>query len=621
MLKTKIVYSILFALLISTLTFNINTAFSQKTPVIYVDPSTITGLDPSQTFTIEVKVANITNFYGVDIQFRWDPSILEYVSHTAKIPVETYPDGILHQPGITIMDTADPTAGTYALAYACMDPAPAFNGTGTAFNMTFTVIDIGQCLLEIYGSQLSDKGGNPIVHDVQNGYFSNYVPTEAKISVSPQSIINPSLVPCKNFTININLENFVDLFSFEFWLGYDTLVLDTVEVNVDPAFPPPVEIQIVEPDGQIRVAANTSIPITGNLTIASITFHVTDQGESVIDLHNITLTDSWSEPIPCEEPVDGYFNNVLVAKLYVYPPEIVDPTLTPSSDFQIDIKMQNIFNFYSYEFGLAYDSNVITCLGAIIHPTDNDTNFHTEIIIHDAPGNILVNLTYHPPAEPKSITAPTTIVSIYFQAKNYGSTALDLHDTKIVKQSGEEIPHEVEDGFFATLTRDVAIIHVEPSRNMTYPGRIINITVVAANLGDIQETFNVTTYYDENEIGTQTVIDLPANQNITLVFPWNTTGLQPCTNYTIKAEATQVPYEQNITNNIYIDGYVKIKMIGDVNGDGKIDIYDITTAAGVYGSKEGDPNWNPDADVAPQWGIINIYDLVTIASRYGQTCP
>lgn len=621
MLKTKIVYSIFFALLISTLTFNINTAFSQETPVVYVDPSTITGLAPSETFTLEVIVANVTDFYGVDIQFRWDPIILEYVSHTAKIPVETYPDGILHQPGMMIVDSADAVAGTYGLAYACMDPAPSFNGTGIAFSMTFHVIGTGRCLLEIYGSELSDKGGDPIAHDVQNGYFINYVPSEAEISVSPQSIIDPTLVPCKNFTININLENFVDLYSFEFWLGYDTLVLDTVEVNVDPAFPPPVEIQILEPDGQVRVAAATSTPISGSLTIASITFHVTDQGESVIDLHNITLIDSWSEPIPYGEPVDGYFNNVLVAKLYVYPPEIVDPTLTPGSDFQIDIKMENIFDFYSYEFGLAYDSNVITCLGAVIHPPDNDTNFNTQIIINDATGNILVNVTYHPPAEPKSITVPTTIVSIYFQAKSYGSTALDLHGTKIVKQSGEEIPHQVEDGFFATLTRDVAIIHVEPSRNMTYSGRMVNITVVAANLGDIEETFNVTAYYDENEIGTQTVIDLPANQNITLVFPWNTAGLQPCNNYTIKAEASQVPYEEDITNNVYIDGYVKIKMIGDVNGDGKIDIYDITAAAGVYGSKEGDPNWNPDADVAPQWGIINIYDLVTIASRYGQTCP
>lgn len=621
MLRTNMIYGILLALLIASITFNINIALSQETPTILVDPPTVTGLEPSQTFIIEVKIANVTNLYGVDIQFSWDPTILDYVSHTAKIPVDDFPDGILHEPGILIKNDEDAAAGTYWIAYACMDPALVFDGTGTVFNMTFHVIGTGTCQLEIFKSSLSDKGGNPITHDVQNGYFSNYVPSETGISVNPQTIIDPTLVPCKNFTINVDLEDVVDLYSFEFWLGYNTTVLDVVEADVDPAFPPPVEIEILEPEGQIRVAATASTPVTGNLTLASITFHVTDTGESVLDLHNITLIDSWSEEIPYTEPVDGYFNNVLVAKIYVDPPEIIDPTLTPGSKFHIDIKMENVFDFYSYEFGLAYDTGVITCLGAIIYPPDNDTNFVTEIIMDDAIGNIWINVTYHPPAEPKSIPTPTTMVTIYFQVESYGSTVLDLHDTEIVNESDEEISHEVGDGFFATLTRDVAILHVEASCNITYPGRTVNITVVAANVGDITETFNVTAYYDENEIETQTIIDLAPSQNVTLIFIWDTTGLQPCNNYTIKAEASQVPYELDVENNIYVDGFVKIKMIGDVNGDGIIDIYDLTAASGSYDSQEGDPNWNPDADVAPQWGIIDIYDLVTIASRYGQTCP
>ena len=621
MLRTKPILGILLVILIYTITFNINIAFSQETPIVFVDPATITDLPPSQTFTIEVKIANVTGLYGVDIRFSWDPTILEYVSHTPKIPVEDYSDGILHKPGILIKDDVDETAGTYQIAYASMDPAPSFNGTGIAFNMTFHVLGIGSCLLEIYSSSLSDKNGNPIPHDVQNGYFDNYVPSEARISVAPHTIIDPTLIPCKNFTINVNLESVVDLYNFEFWLGYNTTVLDAVEVTVDPAFPPPVEIEIFETDGQTRVAATASTPITGNLTVASITFHVAYRGESILNLHNVTLTDFTSEPIPCEEPVDGYFNNTLITRLYVDPPEIIDPTLTPGSSFHIDIKMENVVEFYSYEFGLAYDTHVITCLGAVISPPDNDTNFVTQIVMNDTIGNVWVNVTYHPPAEPKSISAPATIVTIYFQVQNYGSTVLDLHDTKIVDESGEEISHEVEDGFFATLTRDVAVIYVETSCDKTYPGRIVNVTVAAANLGDLTETFNVTVYYNENEIGTQTVIDLPSSQNITLVFGWNTTGLQPCNNYTIRAEASQVPYEIDVENNVYIDGVVTIKMIGDMNGDGVIDIYDVTTASSIYGSQEGDPDWNPDADVAPQWGIIDIYDLVTIASRYGQTCP
>jgi hypothetical protein len=86
------------------------------------------------------------------------------------------------------------------------------------------------------------------------------------------------------------------------------------------------------------------------------------------------------------------------------------------------------------------------------------------------------------------------------------------------------------------------------------------------------------------------------------------------------AEASQVPYEVNLGNNIFVDSWVKIKMIGDVNGDGVIDILDIVLASTAYASHEGDPNWNPEADVAPPWGVINILDIVTISSRYGQHC-
>jgi parallel beta-helix repeat protein len=63
------------------------------------------------------------------------------------------------------------------------------------------------------------------------------------------------------------------------------------------------------------------------------------------------------------------------------------------------------------------------------------------------------------------------------------------------------------------------------------------------------------------------------------------------------------------------------KGLGDVNGDGKVDIYDIVQACTSYGSKLGEPNWNPNANYAPPWNEIDIYDLVTITSHYGKTYP
>ncbi|RLI17116.1 hypothetical protein DRO44_04270, partial [Candidatus Bathyarchaeota archaeon] len=148
---------------------------SQDTAVIYVNPPLIEDLAPSQTFTIDVVVANVSDLYGVDIRFSWDPTILEYVSHTAKIPVEDYPDGILHEPGLLIKDEVDATEGTYWLAYASMSPAPAFDGTGIAFNMTFKIISLsGACILHIdEDSKLSDSKGDPLKGgwEIKDGLF------------------------------------------------------------------------------------------------------------------------------------------------------------------------------------------------------------------------------------------------------------------------------------------------------------------------------------------------------------------------------------------------------------------------------------------------------------------
>ena len=62
-------------------------------------------------------------------------------------------------------------------------------------------------------------------------------------------------------------------------------------------------------------------------------------------------------------------------------------------------------------------------------------------------------------------------------------------------------------------------------------------------------------------------------------------------------------------------------LTGDVNCDGTVNIEDIVEATSSYCTKEGDPNWNPNANYALQYDEIDIFDLVTIASHYGQTCP
>ena len=69
--------------------------------------------------------------------------------------------------------------------------------------------------------------------------------------------------------------------------------------------------------------------------------------------------------------------------------------------------------------------------------------------------------------------------------------------------------------------------------------------------------------------------------------------------------------------NVYV--YARAAYFADLNSDGKVDILDITIVAKAYGTKPGDPQWDPIADVAEPYGEINILDIATVAKDYGKT--
>jgi hypothetical protein len=56
----------------------------------------------------------------------------------------------------------------------------------------------------------------------------------------------------------------------------------------------------------------------------------------------------------------------------------------------------------------------------------------------------------------------------------------------------------------------------------------------------------------------------------------------------------------------------------DLNRDGIVNILDMTIAAGAFGSRPGDLNWNATADIDKN-GWINILDIVKVAIDFGKT--
>ncbi|MCK4482844.1 hypothetical protein KAU55_06420, partial [Candidatus Bathyarchaeota archaeon] len=127
---------------------------------------------------------------------------------------------------------------------------------------------------------------------------------------------------------------------------------------------------------------------------------------------------------------------------------------------------------------------------------------------------------------------------------------------------------------------------------------------------------------DEYIVGTQT-ITLSNGSSTTLTFLWDTTSVTPCCNYTITAVASTVLHETDVADNTMSGTItVKVRLVGDVDGDGKIDIKDIAMAAICFGEFPGRPRWlpyGPYADINND-GCVDMRDLVIVAYNFGNTC-
>jgi len=397
--------------------------------------------------------------------------------------------------------------------------------------------------------------------------------------VYPPSIIDTTKTAGTNFTIDINVKNVTDLYGFEFYLKYTTTVLtttnDTDHVTLGSFFPD--DAMIWKHDGNdtlgyIRYAVTLPLGtprgsgLNGSGTLLRVTFTVDSIGESILDLWNTKLDDSWANNL-AHTVYDGYFSNIVRhTKLYVDPEDTIDPDLTAGENFTINVKILNATDLYGFKFFVNYTTTVLTATNVTLGPffPEDSQIVHEEI--NDTLGYVWYNVTM-PLGSPVGETGDGILANVTFTVDSIGESRLDLCNTKLVDSEGDRIEHDTMDGSFSNkeVTIDIAITDIRTTVTREYDteigkifvpedvsevhaGEKLNVTVYVKNNGTSTETFNVTAYYDDNTIGTEDVTLLEGGFSKTVTIEWNTGGVA-VGNYTIWAETSEVEGDINPDNN------------------------------------------------------------------------
>lgn len=589
---------------------------------LYIDPPSIIdpSIEPCTTFIVNATLENITDLWNWQVKIFFNPDVLECTD--AFIPPDS-PFKFALSPTPSI----DNDAGFVMLGSTQLSGMPSEDGSGTLACIEFHVKSKGVSNLNFDETltYLKNPGMQFIPANLEDGYFSNWIPPPpAKLYVNPARVVNPMLTPCNNFTVNISIINATDLYAWQLTVPFPTAIINALNVTEGPllksggttVFEYDIIHTVNATHGVVLMRCNITdgTGVNGNGDLATITFHVEDFGETSIPIIDEVLYDSLDSALP-HDTFNGYFNNMLIAKLSVEPPEIIDPTLIPCSEFDINITLDDVEDIKSCQFNLTYNTEPLTVIGITFFKVLNQIPTPS-MILDDQAGFIWVKLIY-----PNTITtySPLPLIKITFHVDAFGISWLNLTDTRIKDSLGQPIIHEVQNGYFASVIRDIAIIDVKTYSTLVYQGWLTYINVTVKNEGDLTETFDVKAFYDVTLINMITVENLPPNENMTITFTWDTAGVPACSNYTISAEAVPVLYETDLEDNILTDGVVEVWLMGDINGDRVVDMTDMGLVGAAFGSAPGDLYWRAEADL-DQNNLVDMTDLGLVAQNYGKTC-
>jgi len=522
---------------------------AEASPIkVYVDPPEIlnTNLVPGEEFTVSITVDYVKELSAYQFELSFNPDVIHGVS------VENGP--FLGSAGGDVMiigGNIDNAIGKVELFGGILYPPDVSNPTGeygVLASITFEVVGIGSSPIRLSeekdvtllvnktgGTQFNGEtaeawiripGELPIPNPgfLGHGYFDN----------RPQVYVEPRLKTAvsigENFTVNVNVVNITDLYSWEFYMNWTAPLLNVTSVGEGSFLKSqPGETQfhqeIHNDEGYIYVNCmrTDASGVSDSGTLANVTFLVEDEGNSTLHLYNTILLNSAGGTISVGI-TDGWFNNVKFRNIAIkavtpYPTQVDGGSGDP---IYVNVTVGNTGSFNETGINVAayYDENEIGTETGISLDKGTDKTF--------------------------TFMWNTTGVSV-------GKYTLSANATILEGEINTDDNTRVY-GIVTVSGINIAIISVETSVSNAYLGHNVSVIVTVENQGTEVANFNVTAYYQmvgtegHGEIGKKIITGLGYKESKALQFEWDTAGLE-LGEYTLSANATILEGEINTDDN------------------------------------------------------------------------
>jgi len=570
--RRKTLWNILIFLLLTSTTITgiaRGTVASGGLPVVSLEPPTVTGL-VGETFDIDINVTGITSeesLYGWEFEMGFDTTVLDAVD-VAEGP-------FLRDTGYSTFFSKkiNNTAGTVKALCIINPPFPptGASGNGTLCTITLQVKTEEIALLHFEYTELYSFADDDLIlidHTTQPPIAK--VSSTISITASPTSItlgknttISGSITPDRRgVTVTIQYRP----------AGGSWSTLETVTTNMSSQYShvwTPTTVGTHELNASWLGDANTESAESEVITI------------EVVEIHDITLE------------IGGVSFQV-----------IIESNSTVSNFQLIQTNKEIRFNVagqsdtvgfcnVTIPINLLGDPYTVQVDGLLLTPKETTNNTHSFLYFTYSHNTYTVRINGTTVATPPialftfSATSEYAGDPISFDASasrdtdgNVTSYKWDFDDgTPIVAEADPITTHVYTSAgtYFVTLTvidnqsltdiatdtvtvsakHDVAVVNVTPSSNRVTMGELVSINVTVVNLGTETEAFNITVYYDNVIIGTESVANLISGASEILTINWETTNVDPDT-YTIKAVASIITGEIDTKNNEFIDDAIII---------------------------------------------------------------